>query len=199
MQYPEKIQGAWLLATVFVFFGDWCTADDTVEEVVVSVPRTIIETELLDYGIVRVRYEGPIFTSTLGFDEVSFVEQTSKVPNEANGFGVRLVIQATPRHLIGVAEVWSHPALQKIRTGQRLEHTSLLHTLDPPNAYTFYFPSNEYETTPAGDWTLKLFLIDEAGPGARNVEFEDDPVRFSANGVKPFFEYAFEVQPTTAQ
>ena len=33
MQHPEQIQSAWLLATVFVFFGDWCAADDTVERV----------------------------------------------------------------------------------------------------------------------------------------------------------------------
>jgi hypothetical protein len=49
------------------------SAVGALEEVVVTVPHTIIETELLDYGIVRVRYQGPIFASTLGFDETAYL------------------------------------------------------------------------------------------------------------------------------
>ena len=191
MQHRRKLNGVWLIATVIAISGNWCAAEDTVEEVVVTVPRTLVETRMLDYGLVRVRSVGPNF----GYDGVSFYHKTHEVPSQADAFGVRLLIKATPRRRIGIAEVWSHPELLHTRTGQPQGRTILLHTLDPPFAYTFYFPANEFETRLAGDWTMQLFLIEKVGPGLQNVEFYGDPMRFSAANVTPFFETQFQVQP----
>jgi hypothetical protein len=189
------MKSAWLIAALFVFVGSWSAADDSVEEIIVSVPRTIIETEMHDYGIVHVRYRDWDSASALRFDHVSSVERASDVPRESDGFGVKLLVKSTPRQLISVAEVWSHPELLHRRTGQLRQYTILLHKLDPPNVYTFYFPSDEFETLPAGDWTLQLFSVDEIGFRSHNLEFYDDPTQFSADGLKPLFVFQFQVQP----
>ena len=166
-------------------------ADQAVDEVVVEAPHTLVETTLRTYGIVQVRYR----SETASYDDVVYVEQTDEIPPYVQAFGVKLSINTTPPRQIRIAEVWSHPKIRRRDGIERHAHTVHLHTLDPPDVYSFYFPSYEYSTSPAGDWKLQLFLLDAAGPAGQNIELVDDPARFIAQVSRPFFEYAFEMQP----
>lgn len=176
--------------TIIVFLlSGWCAAADTVDEVVVEAPHTAIETNVRNFGVVRVRYR----TSAGGFDDIAFAQKTREIPPHVHGFGVELEIDSNPRGRIRVAEVWSHPNIRRRGSAVRQGYTMLSHTLNPPEVCSIYFPLYEYSTTPAGDWTLQLYLLDETGVEGQNIESDTDPAQLSAMGIKPFFEYQFQV------
>jgi len=177
------------IAIAVFLLSNWCGADDKVDEVVVEAPRTAIETELRNFGVVRVRYRA----STANFDEIAFIQKTQEIPPYVHGFGVELAISSNPRRRIRVAEVWSHPNIRHRGSSVRRGYTMLSHTLEPPDVYSIYFPLHEYSTTPAGDWTLQLYVIDERSVAGQNIESDDDPEQLRAKGVEPFFEYQFQV------
>lgn len=181
---------ALLLATLPALYCAWCTADEPLDEVIVEVPHTTVETELRDYGVIHVLYRA----SNSTYDDITYLQRTSKIPATAAGFGVKLVITAKPSRQVRIAEVWSHPMIRRKDSPDRNGHTVLLHTVDPPDVYSFYFPFNEYSTNPTGEWSLQLFLLDREGPIGQNIELTNDPARFIAQVSKPFFEYEFEVQ-----
>lgn len=174
-----------------LMFGGWCAADEAIEEVIVEVPHMIVKTEVRDYGVIRVRYRA----TTAIYDEVAYVHQTREISPRANGFGVELGIKTSPRKQIRIAEAWTHPNIRHRRSPLRKGHTVMLHTLDPPDVYSFYFPLYEYSTTPAGEWKLQLLLMEESGAGGQNLEVEADPTQLIAGGAKPFFEFRFELKP----
>lgn len=184
------MKNAWLLGTCLALVGGWCAAENTVDEVVVAVPRTSVEIELRNYGVLIVKYRSP----AAGFDDVVFVEKTRDIPVTAQGFGVNLVVDTNPRHSVRIAEVWSHPNLRNPETNEREAHTVLTHVLEPPDVFSVYFPLYDYGWIPGGEWALQLFLLDEPGEDGQNVSYDGDPVRFVASGAKPFFEYAFQVE-----
>ena len=185
------MKNAWLIAIITTLAGGWCGAEETIEEVIVEVPHMIVKTEVRDYGVIRVRYRA---TSAI-YDDVAYIHQTREIPSRANGFGVELGIKTSPRKQVRIAEAWTHPNIRHRRSPLRKGHTVLMHTLHPPDVYSFYFPLHEYSTTPAGEWTLQLLLMDGTGVGGQNIEVEADPATLIAGGARPFFEFQFELKP----
>ena len=171
--------------------GPAWTAD---EEILVTAPATLVETDMLNYGPVKVTYRTRAAAPSYAFDEVSFVEKSRRVSVSRAGFGVQLHIRTRPRRVIDVAEVWSHPPLMNAETGRRETSTAWVHTIDPPDVFEFYFPLEEFAEPPAGEWSLELYLVNHDGPVATNVTLTDDSDGHPAPGRKPFFSQSFQVE-----